>query len=51
MERKKKILFIVAVLFTLLMAFLAYDMFTRTGKPWDRKKNNIIDKYKVKYRN
>ncbi len=45
----KKIIFItVTILFTLLMIVLTVDMASKTTKPWDRKKNNIIEKYKVK---
>jgi hypothetical protein len=45
--KKNKILLTMAILFTLLMIYLAYDMSSRTIKPWDRKKNNILKKYKT----
>lgn len=43
--QKNRVLLAIAILFTLLMIYLAYDMSTRTGKPWDRKKNNVVKKY------
>lgn len=43
--RKNKMLLYIAIGFTLLMLYLAYDMGTRTVKPWDRKKNNVLKKY------
>ncbi|MFQ3576171.1 MAG: hypothetical protein SNJ77_07030 [Cytophagales bacterium] len=49
MPLKKKIFFLIAVLFTTLMIFLSYDMGKKTIKPWEKKKNNILEKYKVKY--
>lgn len=44
---KKKIFILIALLFILAMAYLAYDMSSRTTSPWKRKKE-ILDKYKVK---
>jgi hypothetical protein len=44
---KKKLLFLFAISFTLLMLYLAYDMAKRTVKPWDRKKNNVLKKYGI----
>ena len=37
MEPKKRILFIVAVLFTLLMVYLSYDIMSRTTRPGAKK--------------
>jgi len=46
-SRKKTIFFIVALIFTVLMIFLAYDMGSKTTAPWSKKKD-LIEKYKVK---
>jgi len=45
---KKKIFFIIAALFAILMIILTIDMASKTTKPWDKKKNNILEKYKVR---
>ena len=37
MDRKKRIFFIVAVLFTLLMMYLGYDLMSRTTRPGQKK--------------
>jgi hypothetical protein len=48
MAKKKKLIFIIiALVFTLLMVFLAYDMGSRTTAPWNKKKE-LLEKYKVK---
>ena len=47
MDRKKKLFIIIGVVFTVLIAILAWDMGKRTKTPWERKKE-ILDKYKVK---
>jgi hypothetical protein len=46
-SKKKTIFFIIAILFTLLMILLAYDMGSKTTAPWERKKE-LLEKYKVK---
>ncbi|HEX8548474.1 MAG TPA: hypothetical protein VF691_16045 [Cytophagaceae bacterium] len=46
--KKNKVLLFIAIIFTLVMLYITYDMSSRTVKPWDRKKNNVLDKYKVK---
>ena len=47
MDRKKKLFIIIFLVFTLLIALLAWDMGKRTKTPWERKKE-LLDKYKVK---
>jgi hypothetical protein len=47
MNNKKKIFLIIFIVFTLLMALLAWDMGKQTKTPWERKKE-LLDKYKVK---
>jgi hypothetical protein len=47
MRSKKKLFIIIGVIFTLLIAILAWDMGRRTKTPWERKKE-ILNKYKVK---
>ncbi|WMJ72410.1 hypothetical protein RCC89_04425 [Cytophagaceae bacterium ABcell3] len=46
--KKNKALLIIALLFTGLMIYLTIDMANRTVKPWDKNKNNVMEKYKVK---
>jgi hypothetical protein len=48
MNRSKKIFYAFTLIFIILMAILTYDMSKKTIKPWERKKNNILDKYKIK---
>lgn len=47
MPVKKKIFFAIVLAFTVLMIVLTIDMASKTSKPWDRKKNNILEKYKI----
>jgi hypothetical protein len=48
MQSKKKMIFVfIALIFILLMVFLAYDMGSKTTSRWEKKKE-VIDKYEVK---
>jgi hypothetical protein len=47
MNSKKGFFIIIALIFTLLVAMLAWDMGKKTTAPWERKKE-LLDKYKVK---
>lgn len=38
MNRNRRILFIVAILFTIIVALLAIDMGRRTNAPWNKKR-------------
>lgn len=46
--KKNRVFFLIAIVFVFVMAFFAWHMFSITGKPWDKEKNNVIDKYQIK---
>lgn len=46
--KKKNIFLVVALAFTLLMVLLAWHMFSITAKPWDKQKNDVPGKYRIK---
>jgi hypothetical protein len=43
--KKNKLLLAIAIIFLIVMILFTYDMASRTVKPWDKKKNNVLKKY------
>ncbi|MFN6945171.1 MAG: hypothetical protein ACK4ND_09505 [Cytophagaceae bacterium] len=48
--KKNKLLLLIAVVFLLVIVFFTYDMASKTVKPWDKKKNNILKKYDPEFK-
>jgi len=45
--KNNKIFQIIVIAFILLVIAFTWHMSSKTVKPWDKKKNNVLEKYKV----
>lgn len=46
--KKNKLFLIAAILFVAIVVAFTIHMSSITVKPWDKKTNNVLDKYKVR---
>lgn len=43
--KKNKLFLIIAILFLLAVVIMTWHMASKTVKPWDKKKNDYLEKY------